>query len=85
MTPEVLPALDFGAALSFPLAVSVSPTILALAFALVVAFWAVMTVIYMYHWRRFPYGKEVLRKLERVYLIVSSVIIVLALGGMFAL
>ena len=85
MAPEVLPVSDLGGFLSLPLAVSVSQTMLVLIFGLAVALWAVMTVIYLYHWRRFPYGQVLLRRVERLYLGASAVIIVLALGGIIGL
>lgn len=85
MTPEVIPATAFGTILSFPLQVSVSETALILAVTITVAFWTVMTMIYLYHWRKFPYDQTVLRRLERLYLFVSASLILLALGGMFAL
>jgi hypothetical protein len=87
MTPDVLPAVtpDWSALVSLPLRVSVSQTILILVFALVVVFWAIMTVIFIYHWRRFPYGKVFLGRIEWLYLGVSAVLILLALGGIVAI
>ena len=89
MTPEPFAypaALDAGSLSSlFPLEVSVSHTLLVALFALSVVFWAVMTVIFLYHWRRFPFGVTTLRWVERGYLGVSGLFILLALGGVFAL
>jgi len=85
MAPDVLPVSDVGRFLSLPLSVSVSQTLLVLVFGLAIALWAVMTVIYLYHWRKFPYGKVALRRIEFLYLSVSVVLIVLALGGILAL
>jgi hypothetical protein len=85
MTPEILPVSDLGGFLSLPIHVPVSQTLLVLVFGLVVALWAVMTVIYLYHWRKFPYGRVLLRRVERLYLGVSAVLVVLALSGIIAL
>lgn len=83
MPPQV-PALvpDLSAALSFPLHFAVSLHVLVLAFALVVVFWGVFTAIFIYHWRRFPYDRPLLRNGERLYLSVSLILIIIALGGL---
>ena len=82
MPPEI-PAFvpDITAVITLPLQFSIPSHILVLAFALVGAFWATMTVIYLYHWRRFPYDKPFLKMGERIYVAGSVVCIVIALGG----
>lgn len=83
MEPQLLPSgiPDFSAHLSLPVRLTVSPLLLVLAFVLTVAFWGVMTAIFIYHWRRFPYDKPLLRAGERLYLSVSIVLIAVALFG----
>ena len=83
MEPELLPSVipDFSALASLPVRLSVSPALLLLVFALVIAFWGVMTAMFLYHWRRFPYDKPLLRTGERIYLSVSAVLIAVALFG----
>ncbi len=85
MPPEI-PAFvpDITAVLTLPLQFSIPSHILVLAFALVMAFWGVMTAIFIYHWRRFPYDKPLLRAGERLFISVSVVLIVIALGGIVA-
>ena len=80
--PDIVP--DITAVLTFPLHFSIPPHILVLLFAAVVSFWAVMTVIFLYHWRRFPYDKPFLRVGELTFLYGSAVFIVIALGGIVA-
>jgi glucan phosphoethanolaminetransferase (alkaline phosphatase superfamily) len=79
--PGIFPGIDVTAALKLPLRFSVSSDILLLAFALVVVFWGVMAAIFIYHWRRFPYDRPLLRAGERLFISVSIVLIVVALGG----
>jgi hypothetical protein len=82
MSPEI-PAIvpEITAVLSLPLQFAIPPHILVLAFALVVVFWGVMTAIFIYHWRRFPYDKPLLRAGERLFISLSVVLILIALGG----
>jgi len=82
MPPEI-PAFvpDFTATFTLPLQFSVPSHILVLAFSLVVVFWGVMTAIFIYHWRRFPYDKPLLRAGERLFISFSLILILIALGG----
>lgn len=80
--PDITP--DITAILTFPLRFSIPPHILVLVFAVVVSFWAVMTVIFLYHWRKFPYDKPFLKAGEMIYFSGSAVFILIALGGIVA-
>lgn len=84
--PGVLPDItpDIARIFTLPLRFSIPPHILVLVFAVVVAFWAVMTVIFLYHWRKFPYDKPFLKAGEMIYLSGSAVFILIALGGIVA-
>lgn len=77
--PDFVP--DFTATFTLPLQFSIPSHILVLAFALVVVFWGVMTAIFIYHWRRFPYDKPLLRGGERLFVSFSMILILIALGG----
>ena len=72
---------DITAMLTFPLSFSVPSHILVLAFALMVVCWGIFASIFIYHWRKFPYDKPLLRAGERLFLAVSFVLIIAALSG----
>ncbi len=75
-TPDFLTAWG-----GFPVRVELSPLVLAVFLALAGIFVASVTVILIYHWRRFPFEHEVFRWVERVYLLGTLVLLGLALFG----
>lgn len=82
--PGFVPGVDVTSVISFPLRFSVPSHILVLVFALVVVFWGVMATIFIYHWRKFPYDRPLLRAGERLFLSVSIILIIIALGGVIS-
>jgi len=60
---------------SLPIALEVSPLVLAVLLALAGVFVAVVSVVLMYHWRRFPFEHDTFRRAERIYL--SGVVLLL--------
>ena len=63
---------------SLPLRIEVSSLMLIVLAVLVGIFIATITVILLYHWRRFPFEVETFRTAERIYL--SGVVIFLAVA-----
>lgn len=56
-----------GAMMSFPIRVEMSPLILVVLTMLVGIFVAAISVILVYHWRRFPFEPRIFRAAERIY------------------
>jgi hypothetical protein len=80
-----LPAVPMfsGAHLSGPVPVELAPIGLAVIIMLASAFFAAVSVILVYHWRRFPYEQEVFHRVERLYFFVSFVLLGLAITCTF--
>lgn len=66
-----------------PLRFELSPIGLAVVLALVGIFFSVASIVLIYHWRRFPFDQEVFDRVERVYEIVSMLLITAAVFGIF--
>jgi hypothetical protein len=56
---------------------------LGIVMALVGIFFAVASVVLLYHWRRFPYEHQTLHRVERLYELVSILLIAVAVFGIF--
>lgn len=68
-TTSGVPGLNLlGAGNLFPLQVIVSPLALVVLLALAGILTAVVSVILIYHWRRFQFEHETFRWAERIYL-----------------
>lgn len=63
---------------SLPLSIEISPLVLVVLTVLAGIFIAAMTVVLIYHWRRFPFEHEIFRTAERVYL--GGVVVFLAVA-----
>lgn len=64
-----------------PLRLEASPLSLVVLTMLVGIFVAAVTVVLVYHWRRFPFEHETFRYAERVYLLGVAVFLVIAVVG----
>jgi len=60
---------------------AVSPLVLVVLTMLVGIFVAAMTVMLVYHWRRFPFEHDVFRLAERVYMIGVVLLLAAAVAG----
>ena len=84
MTPTVptIPgsAAD-GIALMLPIRLELSPLALAVVLVLAAIVFGVMSVIFVYHWRRFPYEQEVFGRVEKLYFVVSLALLAAGLAG----
>ncbi len=60
--------------------VELSPLVLVSLASLVGVFIAAVTVILLYHWRRFPFEHEIFKTAERVY--IGGVIALGAIAGL---
>lgn len=69
---------------SLPVAVEVSPLVLAVLLAIVGVFVAAVSVVLMYHWRRFPFEHATFRWAERIYLLGVTVLLLAAVAGVLA-
>ena len=70
----------------FPIVLDFSPLALVIVTMLAGIFIAAVSVILVYHWRRFPFEHEIFRTVERVYF--AGVILFLAVsvfGILFAI
>jgi hypothetical protein len=67
--PSVLGGGDMGAISlpGLPVLVEVSPAALVVLFVLVALYAAALTVVLVYHWRRFPFEHELFKNVERFY------------------
>jgi len=71
----------FAAWGGLPIRAEISPVVLAVFLALAGIFVAGVTVVLIYHWRRFPFEHETFRWAERLYLLGTSVLLGVALLG----
>jgi hypothetical protein len=62
----------------FPIVLDFSPLALVIVTMLAGIFTAAVSVILVYHWRRFPFEQEIFRTVERVYFV--GVILLLAVS-----
>lgn len=69
---------------NLPIQLEVSPVVLAVLLALVGVFVAIVSVVLMYHWRRFPFEHDTFRWAERIYLAGTAVLLGLAVLGVLA-
>jgi hypothetical protein len=67
-----------------PIRAQLSPVVLAVLLMLAGIFVAALSVMLVYHWRRFPYNQDVFRRAERVYFVGVVAFIAVALVGIFA-
>jgi membrane protein implicated in regulation of membrane protease activity len=82
-TPAV-PASDLSAVFGgLPLQFELSPFALIIIMALVLIFFAVVSVVLIYHWRRFPFEHQTFHRVERLYEVVSIILVTLAVGALF--
>ena len=82
--PAIPPVIapDLANALGgFPFHFDFSPLAMGIVLALVAIFFAVVTVVLVYHWRRFPFDQEVFDRVERWYFVVSGVLLAVSLIG----
>jgi|GEM_PF-5650740 len=70
-----------GSWASFPMRVEVSSLVLVVLTVLVGIFIAAVTVILLYHWRRFPFELETFRSAERIYLMGVTILLAIAVIG----
>lgn len=66
---------------SFTLQLGVSPLMLVVLTMLVGIFVAAVSVMLVYHWRRFPFEQEVFRTVENVYMAGVALLLVTAVVG----
>lgn len=66
---------------SFSMQLTVSPLVLVVLTMLVGIFVAAMTVMLVYHWRRFPFEHDVFRLAERIYMVGVVTLLVVAVVG----
>lgn len=64
-----------------PLVAEISPLALAVLLALVGIFVAAVSVVLVYHWRRFPFEYDIFRWAERMYLSGVFALCVVAVAG----
>jgi len=76
MTP-----LPFG---NFPIPIDISPLVVGIIFVLVGIFVAAISVILIYHWRRFPFEYERFKWVERVYLSGTGALLAIAAASVIA-
>lgn len=65
----------------FPLQLELSRVALLVLLLLVSVFFAALSVIFVYHWRRFPYEQAVFSRVEHLYFSVSIIFLAVALFG----
>ena len=85
-TPTV-PVMSGGDLTTFlgglPLHFELSQAALAIALALVGILFATVSVVLIYHWRRFPFEQEVFARVERLYFLVATVLLVMSVLFVF--
>lgn len=75
-TVPVIPQSDLAGALGgFPLTLDLSPIALMIVLLLAGLFFAAISVIMVYHWRRFPYERTVFDRVERWYFRVAGLLV----------
>ncbi len=77
-----LPRL-WGSLGGFSVQLQISPLVLVVLTMLVGIFVAAMTVMLVYHWRRFPFEHDVFRVAERVYTVGVVILLTMAVVGIF--
>jgi len=87
-TPSVpvipVPAnVKLGALFQFPVRITLDPVVLTVLLALVGIFVATLSVMLIYHWRRFPYETDLFARVERWYLAGVFVLLAVAVLGIF--
>ncbi len=70
-----------GAWASLPLTLDISPLVLVVLTSLVGIFIAAISVILVYHWRRFPFEHDTFIMAERVYMMGVGVLLAIAVIG----
>jgi hypothetical protein len=65
----------------FPVRVELSPLVLSVLLALAGVFVAAVSVMLVYHWRRFPFEQELFRWVERVYFLGVVVLLGVSVLG----
>lgn len=65
----------------FPVHIELSPFVLVVLLVLVGVFMAAISVIFVYHWRRFPFERGLFHWVERVYFLGVLVLLAIAVGG----
>ncbi|MEK7638354.1 MAG: hypothetical protein AAB375_02945 [Patescibacteria group bacterium] len=78
----VLPRIG-GPLAEFSMQLAVSPLVLVVLTMLVGIFVAAMTVMLVYHWRRFPFEHDVFRRAERIYMVGVVLLLAVAVVGIF--
>lgn len=68
----------------FPIVLDFSPLALLIVTMLAGIFIAVVSVVLLYHWRRFPFEYETFKRAERVYLFGTVVFLAIAVVGILA-
>lgn len=68
---------------SLPLRLEPTPLALAVLIMLVGIFVAAISVVLIYHWRRFPFERELFRWVERAYLVGVVFLLAVAVLGIF--
>jgi hypothetical protein len=57
---------------------AIGDTILWIFFAVAVVVFALMSLIYLYHWRTYGTGNRVLKLVEKIYILVGLFLIILS-------
>lgn len=73
---------DFGGSLAaLPLQLEITPLALVVLTLLVGIFVAAISVVLVYHWRRFPFEHDTFRLAERFYLVGVAAFLAVAVFG----
>jgi uncharacterized BrkB/YihY/UPF0761 family membrane protein len=70
-----------GGLTSLPIQIEFSPLILLVLTMLVGIFIAAISVVLIYHWRRFPFEHEIFQTAERVYMFGVVLMLAVAVFG----
>ncbi len=74
-----------GSWATLPLTIDISPLVLVVLTSLVGIFIAAVTVVLVYHWRRFPFEHDIFHRAEYIYVAGLAVFLGLSvLGVLFA-
>jgi len=73
-----------GALGSFPISIELSSLVLVVLTVLVGIFIGAVSVVLIYHWRRFPFEHDIFRTAERVYLSGVALMLVGVVIGILA-
>lgn len=79
-TQPTLPTFT-GSLSSLPIHVESSPLVLVIFTLLVGIFIAAVSVVLIYHWRRFPFEHDLFRAAERFYLAGVAILFTVAVVG----